>query len=399
MPLYHRTQSTTKLPQHHPLQQQLQLIQPTNLGEEGRRHSQILSISSRQRRGLILCLFLFLFQHTLYDPVLTTLVGKLLRCITLHLIRQTLDIPENSLWKASVVSAEPTDIQNTQQHYIVDVVVSHCNLPVDWIFTWAQSDFSSFGNVTILSKCQQPVVGAPTTATIVRLPNVGRCDHTYAHYMADYTKEEHHPQKNRLVLFLMDNDNHHRTVYSRQRSFAEMLLIVQQYGFACREERIWALSLLKRNNPGRYNPVCQISPFHHWSSLRNKSMASSYIRLARDKYNQEQFASTNGDTIDQFARIVGISIDSIAPLVQVCYGGNFMTLASQLSHKDHGIYQKMKRSLSRASNIAEGHFSERLWGALLAFPLNKTQVDTLHKLVKHPPCDPGPNFEGALTRY
>ena len=39
----------------------------------------------------------------------------------------------------------------------------------------------------------------------------------------------------------------------------------------------------------------------------------------------------------------------------------------------------METSLSRGDNIVEGHYAERLWGALLATPLQEFQIEALRQ--------------------
>ena len=59
----------------------------------------------------------------------------------------------------------------------IHIVVSHCMSDLDWI-----PDFTKgydVASIHVISKCGEPVKGAPEAATIEVLPNIGRCDHTY----------------------------------------------------------------------------------------------------------------------------------------------------------------------------------------------------------------------------
>jgi len=278
---------------------------------------------------------------------------------------------------------------------------------------------------------------------------VGRCDHSYAYYLANCyfqhsrDAEKSNAQSNRptsldsrapqldsntdgskseskkfhVTLFLKDNDNHHRAVYSRQRSLIEMLEITRKRGFACHEERIWTFSKPMYKSPSQkmerlsswrdviMHPICQLSSYHNWTQLQQKQMAN-YVRLERDnKIDQALFRSTYGSNLGEYATHMGMEIEG--PIVPVCYGGNFMASAEQLyryhpdSSSSKSLWHKMEASLSRASSIAEGHFAERLWAALLSLPLTKAEVEELEAMAnsRQPICNAGATFQGALTKY
>jgi hypothetical protein len=81
------------------------------------------------------------------------------------------------LWNANKYPGKD-DLHTKKIH----IVVSHCKNDLDWI-----SDFTKGYNIAsihVITKCGAPVNGAPNIATIQVLPNVGRCDHTYAYYMS-----------------------------------------------------------------------------------------------------------------------------------------------------------------------------------------------------------------------
>jgi hypothetical protein len=84
------------------------------------------------------------------------------------------------LWNGTQVFGKVegnTDIFKKDIH----LVVSHCKTDLDWIETFTKG--FKIASVHVLSKCGHPVIGAPPNATIQVLPNVGRCDHTYAYYI------------------------------------------------------------------------------------------------------------------------------------------------------------------------------------------------------------------------
>ena len=239
------------------------------------------------------------------------------------------------------------------------MVISHCDKSLDWIFEDLMSDNIYLGNnsesssllaspnivsITVLSKCGWPVEGIPPKYTykLVRLPNVERNDHSYAHWLLH---QDPSVNPNNVVLFLKDNSNfyHKRT---RQRSLRETVYIAQgNAGFGCREERLWY-----RKRPDQQIPTflydlwnglwmaerslgynlfsCEISFFHYRSELLRFKM-HSYNRLRRD--SAKSFRASYADMGEWLEEAVfagnpsnfSLLLSSSNTLVPVCYGGNF----------------------------------------------------------------------------
>jgi len=61
----------------------------------------------------------------------------------------------------------------------VHMVMSHCKGDLDWLTN--NSYGYQIASIHAISKCGNPVKGAPKESIISVLPNVGRCDYTYAH--------------------------------------------------------------------------------------------------------------------------------------------------------------------------------------------------------------------------
>ena len=92
---------------------------------------------------------------------------------------------EDEAWERSVAAGAKGTIE------AVDVVVSYCNHNLDWLQEYVSS-LHNLGapvrSVTIYSKCSAAAPAAKASDTwsqvFVELPNVGRCDHTYAYHMS-----------------------------------------------------------------------------------------------------------------------------------------------------------------------------------------------------------------------
>ena len=334
------------------------------------------------------------------------------------------DSQDDALWRGARFHETNTPDLDTRTARI-DLVVSHCDRPVDWIFEWA--DPLGFRNTTIYSKCGKPVVGAPPGAKIVRLENVGRCDHTYAHFMANYPSDgssSSQQQHSDFVLFLKDNDNSHRSHYGRHKSLDELMSLTNEFGFACHEESNWIWSQRIFDQSG-VHPICEISYYHGWDNLREYAV-EKYARLRRDA--NAQFQSRSGRTLGDYAANLRIeppkpssSSSSSSPLsgepgvgaagsstggtpnnaviVPVCYGGNFMARTERIWNRDPGFWKRIESSLSRSDNIAEGHYMERLWGTVLAEPLRRDLASRILARATQPgSCLVDKNHVGALTK-
>ena len=89
----------------------------------------------------------------------------------------------------------------------------------------------------MITKCGAPVNGAPDIATIQVLPNVGRCDHTYAYYMSTVLdqKVEKGDEKDSIIVFLKDDmsaANLHQP--GKWNDFGSMVRLASTTnGFAC----------------------------------------------------------------------------------------------------------------------------------------------------------------------
>ena len=308
----------------------------------------------------------------LYPPIRLKCFILLCRSITLYLQNCCNSEEENvALWRGTKLKEKipPLDISLK-----IDLVVSHCDISIDWIFEWA-APLIEFQAITIFSKCDKAVIGAPANSRIVRIGNVGRCDHTYAYYMANYYYSHESSSNNSdYVLFLKDNNNEHRNHYSRHKKLNEMITLSNEFGFACHEETNWVWSDRKSSTStrdwwlgGLFHPTTQISYYHDWNQLQ-KFKVEEYSRLGRD--DNSQFISQYGNNLGDYAKKMSIepvpettksSSSSTTPrlIVPVCYGGNFLFRKKDNLNRSRDFWERIESSLSRGNNIAEGHFMER----------------------------------------
>jgi len=230
--------------------------------------------------------------------------------------------------------------------YKVTMVISHCDKPIDWIWRDYIPDQFHIQNAIVYSKCGNAVEGAPDNTTIIQLPNVGRCDHTYAYHMEQLNFTDT-PSKDEIIVFIKDNPRR----MNQTRSLETLLHIASVNGFSCIEQKI----IFEDMRPSYYHDYSKLSKF----------ALGGWAREKRDKNDKfESKYDHLGDWVDQ------LNITLPSPLIPVCYGGVFAATASQISKKKT-IWSSIEKSLSRGDNIEEGHFCERVWAGLLSKPLSK----------------------------
>jgi len=232
------------------------------------------------------------------------------------------------------------------------VVISHCDNSLAWLDHFLHGFETE--EIVIVSKCGKTVDGMPEMAEVVRISNIGRCDHTYALWMAQMIEDgDDSFSDNDVVLFLKDTAYDHMVGYSQQE-LRDMLRTVSARGFACFQL-----------------PYEHHSAYHDTHTLRNFGM-EKYVRVSRDRDVgfRSEFA-----TIDDWAKAMGFAFNQ--SLTPVCYQGNFATTVAQI-HKRGSIWANIESSLSRGDNIEEGHFAERSWAALLSSYIEDRTITALN---------------------
>eukprot|EP00930_Biecheleria_cincta_P040026 TRINITY_DN27460_c0_g1_i1.p1 TRINITY_DN27460_c0_g1~~TRINITY_DN27460_c0_g1_i1.p1 ORF type:complete len:324 (-),score=54.44 TRINITY_DN27460_c0_g1_i1:159-1094(-) len=232
-----------------------------------------------------------------------------------------------SLWTGGGQVGKPSE---------VDIVVSHCNHDLSWL----KREIAQLSNagmpvkkITVFSKCGAQVTGAPDGATVTALPNVGRCDHTMAHYMSQESSKTKHP--GHIVLFIKDTHFLHQ-LGERMRPLHEVVgLAAGPAGFGCGHETTGTGSV-----------------FHDTAILGKFTMKT---------YNFRRIASPYAD---MSAWLSAMHVSLPQPVTPVCHGGVFAASRERIS-AGAAFWPAMEKSLARSDNIEEGHFAERSWAGLL----------------------------------
>ncbi len=96
---------------------------------------------------------------------------------------------------------------------------------------------STLRSIHIISKCGEEVKGAPEGAVVQVLPNVGRCDHTYAYFLTRILPEiveVEGKHRESIAVFVKDDISAANQLHSPLRSFETLALLASSSnGFAC----------------------------------------------------------------------------------------------------------------------------------------------------------------------
>lgn len=242
----------------------------------------------------------------------------------------------------------------------IHIIVSHCKADLHWISKFTKG--FNISSLRVITKCNRPVQGAPDMAIIEPLPNVGRCDHSYAKYI---TKDLDHNEKNSIVVFLKDDmskANLHQG--GNWNNFAAMLREASSLkGFSC--------GRIPEKTP------YDISEYHNAKELFNFSIGEYDRRNGRYEDDGVAFKS-EFKNLGLFLSKV-LNGNSPQELVPVCYGGVFAAAVPNIKKVDMSVWDAVERVLHRGDNIEEGHFVERSWAMLLSTPLRPIQIDILNQ--------------------
>lgn len=249
----------------------------------------------------------------------------------------------------------------------IHIVVSHCKASLNWMPSYLGDLSKNVASIHILSKCGQGVEGAPENAEIQVLPNVGRNDHAFAYYITSILpnfKLSTDTDDDSIVVFLKDTmmQKVHQGDGQFHRTDLDSLvhLASSSNGFAC------GLGIVDKS----------------WSAYHDKD---TLFTFAKKEYERGVDDYHTGDGVpfqsDKYGSVgdfyTSLNANPLPALVQVCYGGMFAALTANIFKQDAHVWKAIETSLSRGDNIEEGHYAERLWGALLATPLQEFQIEAL----------------------
>ena len=240
----------------------------------------------------------------------------------------------------------------------ITIVISHCDSVMYWIPKYIRDGYN-IRQIIIYSKCGKEVKGlqnlmklGPTS--IVNLPNVGRCDHTYAYFINEHFNDVKKGKNlDDMIIFMKDNNHDNEYWYKFDKVFTRAF----QSGFGCVKKPQCDCSF-KCRKKGPHSP----SMMHDREYLLNFSL-NGYKRLERDE--NSQFLNESYMSLREWNDSMGIKFPKTTSM-PVCYLGLFAIKKRQILNQSKETWQSITDSLSRANNIIEGHYAERMWAAILS---------------------------------
>ena len=263
-------------------------------------------------------------------------------------------------WRKPILIPGNTHIK--PRNIPVHVVVSHCKHNLGWINR--SISLLHVKKITIISKCGQQIVGAPSPAEVRVLPNVGRCDHSYVYYILHELNATEG-----VVLFMKDTNHIHNLRDSKGLGVnvrKPFLWMIQESSgpsqFACRQ---YADPTVGMANEVIYKYLLKFNFSTYNMSLHRKY---NYTSLQTEPFSMYP-------TMNSWIDALGMKLQQ--PITQVCYGGVFAVNVKRLLDIDRTVWEKLERSLSRGDNILEGHYMERAWAGMLSLVPPKYNVTHL----------------------
>jgi len=208
---------------------------------------------------------------------------------------------------------------------------------------------------------------------VVVLPNVGRCDHSYAHHFASMPTNG--PP---LLLLTKDSDIaqrfHQPLNVMTPPQLDSALQVAALHGFGCATMYTSGSAYFLWDKIIRHSVTC-----HSQDSAFASNASISRLSKVNDCMAHNKGFQAPTRPLGRWAESVGLNASTTQAIAPVCVGGSFAVsrLAVQRAPLNFG-WGPVARALGRGDNIEEGHFMERLWAMLLSsslpFPLQRRLV-------------------------
>ncbi len=244
----------------------------------------------------------------------------------------------------------------------VSLVISHCDVSLDWIPNFIGDQYH-IQDITVYSKCGKEVKGLDKLKSVekpqvIRLPNLGRCDHSYAHWIKEHYRSIDKDRDGDEVVFFVKDNNYHQNTY---RPFSEIFTLTSELGFGCALKPIWC------DCPEGFHQ-CSVNDglmLHNQTEVNAFEMHHRHVRLDRDGGEADTFVSKRYPNLRSWKDSMGL-ITTNSETLPVCYGGVFAAKKGRLLNQSLKAWENVEKSLTREDNLVEGHYAERLWAGILS---------------------------------
>ena len=197
---------------------------------------------------------------------------------------------------------------------------------------------------------------APRARLVVHtgMENVGRCDHTYLHHIV-----ENYDSLADATLFVKDTTaaHSHLGVFAKVLTFARRL--PRSFRFWC--ARVFSAASSNFTMDGYSSELC-----HSDRRFSNARVVSK--RLAHC-YANESFVRSPLRPLGAWMDTHAVRRVRWAPQrlrVPFCAGGTFAASRAGVRSTPRATYEALRRALSKADNLEEGHYMERSWSSVMS---------------------------------
>jgi len=226
-------------------------------------------------------------------------------------------------------------IKNKEGFADIIIVVARYNEKLDWL---KEEPFNKYP-VIIYNKGPNDDFYKPPNCKIVKVDNVGRCDHTYVYHII-----QNYDKLNNITVFLPGSTNmenkleHSKLLFQKIEQHNKAVFLSQQinmqdlYNFQLDE---WVASSNENSsiNPESQLELSSIRPFGKWLEARYGNIE----------------------------------------ITRVTYWGIFSVSDKDINQHPKSYYEELIKDVSNSSNPEAGHYFERSWQAMF-HPMKETLI-------------------------
>jgi hypothetical protein len=211
------------------------------------------------------------------------------------------------------------------------VIVTRYNEKIDWI----EYIIENIDQIIVYNKGTNDDLFKnyvpPAKVVIVKLPNIGRIDHTIAHYILE-----------------------------NWENLPDTLISLPASILMCAKKGSYLNAIRKR--------VDNVERYHGFYSPRFHKVNPSQFNYTIDNYQAEGYCNKNNNPFIKSEypdfRAWKLALIDDRPIRYLGMRGMFIVSRENILHIKRSIYENLLTSLSVGDNIENGHFAERIWAHL-----------------------------------
>ena len=222
----------------------------------------------------------------------------------------------------------------------VKIIISRFNENLNWL---QESPFNEFQYI-VYNKGDNDNFNKTNVVSIVNLPNVGKCDHTYLYHIVN------------------NFDN-----------LDDILVFLPGSLYSSSEKKSRALDILERIKRNNYNSAVFIGDFCSGllKQFGNFTM-DSYSTSSPENYNKNMETATHLANIRPFWKWYLVNFGRIH-VNYYTYKGIFSVDKRDILQHPRYRFEKLMNQVAVHSNPEVGHYIERTWGAIF-YPMTHTRI-------------------------